>query len=86
MMYSTYSQTNLLAWINDKHGTNRESNSLLIDVVQILLINHVVQESDFTICIRDDRKSNICLGDLVDVFDPAAVAIEIIGALQVIGL
>lgn len=38
----SYRQTNLAIRVDDEDGANRECDALLIDVVQILLVNHIV--------------------------------------------
>lgn len=49
-----HSQTDLLAGINNEDGADGERDTLLVNVVQVLLINHVVEESHLTIGISDD--------------------------------
>jgi hypothetical protein len=40
-----------------------------------LLIHHVVEESDFSVCISDDGELEVRVGDFVDVFDPGVVRV-----------
>lgn len=66
-------KSDLLAWIDDEDRANGESDSLLVDVVQVLLVDHVVEESHFSVSIGNDWKLKVGLGKLVDVLDPVLV-------------
>jgi hypothetical protein len=68
-------QPNLLGRINYKHGADRKRNALLVNIRQVLLIHHVVEESDFSVCISDDGELEVRVGDFVDVFDPGVVRV-----------
>lgn len=83
-MFETYHrQTNFAVGIDDEHGTDGESDALLVDVVQVLLVDHIVLECDLPVGIRNYWKLDLRLGNLVDVFDPASMTVQIIGTLEV---
>ena len=70
-------QADLLARINDEHRANGESNALLVDIVEVLLVDHVVRKSDFAVRVGDDGELQLRLRELVDVGDPAVVRVEV---------
>jgi hypothetical protein len=49
-----HGQADLLLGVDDKDGTDREGNALLGCVIQILLVDHVVQEGNLSVVIGDD--------------------------------
>jgi hypothetical protein len=49
-----HGQADLLLGVDDKDGTDREGNALLGCVVQILLVDHVVQEGNLSVVVGDD--------------------------------
>lgn len=77
-----HGQTDLLARVDDEDRANGESNALLVDVVQILLVDHVIQEGDLAVRIGDNGELHIGRGDFIDVFDPFVVRANVIGALE----
>lgn len=76
-----HGQTDLLAWVDDEDRADGERNALLVDVVQILLVDHVVQKCNLAVGIGDNGELDIGGGDFVDVFDPLAVGADVVGAL-----
>lgn len=82
-----HGQTDLLARVDDENGADGEGNTLLVNVVQVLLVDHVIQESDLAVSISDDGELQVGRGHFVDVLDPFAVGADIIGALvEIAGL
>jgi len=49
--------------------------------VEILLVDHVVQEGYLAVVVGDDGELEAGVCDLVDVLDPALVRSEVVGAL-----
>jgi len=47
-------QTDLLLGVDDKDGADREGNALLGCVVEILLVDHVIQEGNLSVVVGDD--------------------------------
>lgn len=80
-----HGKSDLLAGVNDEHGPNGEGDALLVDVIQILLVNHVVQEGNLAVGVGDDGKLHVGGGDFVDILDPFAVGTDVIGALSILG-
>lgn len=76
-----HSQTDLLGGVDDENGTDGERNALLGDVVKVPLVDHVIEESDFTVGIGDDGELNVGVADLVDVFHPLTVGVKFVGTL-----
>ena len=72
-------QSDLLRWVNDEDTADGECDALLVNVVQILLVHHVIEPCHFSISICDDWELEVCLRDVVDVFNPPVMAAQIIG-------
>lgn len=66
-----HDETNSLLWINDENTSNRESDSLLIDIGCILLVNHVIGICHLTVFVTNDREFQSASGYFVDVLDPS---------------
>lgn len=77
-----HGQADFLARINDENRTNGESDALLANVVQVLLVNHVVEESHLAIGVGNDGKLHVSRGNFIDILDPLAVRTNVIGALK----
>jgi len=75
-----HGKPDLFRWINDEHGSNGEGDSLFVDVVKILLVDHVIQERHLPIAIGNDGELQRGAGDLVDVGDPFFVTAQVVGA------
>ena len=75
-----HGQSNFLIRINDEHGADGEGDALLIDIGQVLCVDHIIQPRHFPIGISDDGKLQVGAGDVVDIFDPLLVRRQIIGA------
>lgn len=67
-------QTDRLLRVDDEHGSDGERDALLVDVGEVLLVEHVVQASDLTSRISDDRELEVDAAQLVDVGDPLVAA------------
>jgi hypothetical protein len=74
-------RTSALLRVDDKDGADCESDALLCCVVKILLVDHVVQEGNFSVVVGNDGERKVGVCDLVDVLDPALVRAKIVGAL-----
>lgn len=72
-------QPNRLLGINDKNTAYRKRNALLIHIRHILMIQHIIQIRHLALLVPDDRKAQLGVADLVDVFDPAAVGVDGVG-------
>lgn len=81
-----HDQADLLGGVDDEHGADGEGNSLAVDVGQVLLVNHLVEEGDFAVGIGDDREFELSRGDFVDVLDPLLVGIKRVGTLETAAL
>lgn len=77
-----HGESDLLAGVNNEDRADGESDSLLVNVVQILLVDHVVLEGDLPVRIGDNRELKVGLGKLVDVLDPVLVGAKVVGALK----
>lgn len=67
---------NDLLRVDNKHGSNGESNPLLIDIRRILVIDHIIGQRDLAVLVADDGEAQLAAGNLVDVFDPGIVAAD----------
>lgn len=72
-------QSDLLRRVNDKHGTDSELNTLVVDVSSVLVVDHVVSVGNFTLWVGDDRERQFGAGDFVNVLDPRLVGFSAIG-------
>ena len=77
-------ESDLLGGVDDEDGADSEGNSLLLDVVKVILRDHVVEESDLAVGVGDDGELDGCILRLIDVVDPLVVRAEVVGALTVI--
>lgn len=76
-----HGQTDLLGGVDNENGTDGEGNALLGNVVKVPLVDHVIEESDFTVGIGDDGELDVGVADLVDIFHPFAVGVKLVGTL-----
>lgn len=72
-------ETDGLLWVDDEDGTDGESNTLGVDVGGILVINHVVGESNLALLVSDNWEGEVGVVDLVDILDPATVGLDSVG-------
>ena len=75
-------EPDLLGRVDNEDGADGKRDALRSDVVQVVLRNHIVQESDFAIGVGDDGKFDGGVLCLVDVVYPLVVRAEVVGALQ----
>lgn len=75
-------QADLLGRVDDEHGADGEGDALAVHILQILSINHVVEEGDLALSICDNWELDLSRGDFVDVLDPLLVGIKGVGALE----
>ncbi len=68
-----------LLWVDNEYGADGEGNALLIDIRGILVIQHVVFESDLSLLVTNYWESKIASADLVNVLNPLSVAINSVG-------
>lgn len=78
-----HGQTDLGRGIDDEDAPDGEGDALLVDIVQVLLVDHVVQEGDFAVRVGDDGELDLGLRDVVDVLDPFFVGAEVVGGLEI---
>lgn len=74
-----HGQSDLLLRVDDEDGADGKNNVLAI---QITLVDHVVEESDFPVGIGNDGELEVGVGELVNVLDPLVVRTKIIGTLD----
>jgi hypothetical protein len=75
-------QPDLLGGVNDEHRADGERNALLLDVVEVVLSNHVVEEGNLAVSVGDDGELDSGVLCLVDIVDPLVVGAEVVGALE----
>lgn len=69
----------LLVGVNDEHGADGKGNALGVDIGSILVVNHVVSQGNLALLVANDGKFESGVRDLVDVLDPARVAVNGVG-------
>lgn len=72
-------KTDGLLWVNDEDRADGESNALGVDVGSILVVKHVVGESNLSLLVTNDWERKGATGDLVDILDPSTVGLDGIG-------
>lgn len=75
-----HDEADRLLGVDDKDRADGEGDALFVDVGQVLRVDHVVEERDFAVRVRDDRELETRLRDVVDVADPRVVARQVVGA------
>lgn len=78
-----HGEADLAGGVDDEDGADGEGDALGVDVVEVLRVEHVVQEGDAALGVGDDGEGEGGAGEGVDVVDPAGVGGEVIGALWV---
>jgi hypothetical protein len=58
---------------------DRERDALGVDVGGVLMVDHVVGKCDLPLLVADDWELQVAARDLVDVLDPAIVAVNGVG-------
>jgi len=72
-------ETDGLLGVDDEYGANGESDSLRVDVGGILVVNHIVGQSDLPFFITNDWEGEVAAGDLIDILDPSSVGLNGVG-------
>lgn len=54
-----HGEANLLAGVDDEDRPDGEGDALLVNVIQVLLVNHVIQEGDFAVGIGDNGELHV---------------------------
>lgn len=68
-----------LLGVDDEDGADGEGNALGVDVGGVLVVDHVVKVGDLAVLVADDGEADVRAGDLLDVADPALVALGRVG-------
>ena len=74
-----HDQSDGLLGIDNEDGADGEGDALLVDIRRILLVQHVIEQSDLPLLVADDGKLQVAATDLVDILDPTAVAFNGVG-------
>lgn len=81
-----HDQTDLLGGVNDEDGADGQSQALGVNVGGVLVVNHVIGVGDLALGVGDDGELQLGAGGLVaildhlvDILDPAVVALGIVG-------
>jgi len=72
-------ETDGLLWVDDEDRADGESNALLVDVGDVLVVKHVVEVCYLALLVSNDWESELGAGDLIDILDPSSVAINGVG-------
>ena len=67
-----------LLGVDHVNRANSEGDSLLVEVGEVLLVEHVVQVGNLARGVGDDGELEVDVAELVDVLDPVAVALELV--------
>ena len=68
-----------LLGVDDEDRADGESNALGVNVGGILVVNHIVGKSNLALLVANDRELQLGAGDLIDVLDPALMAVDGVG-------
>lgn len=52
-------EADFLVWVDDEHGPDGEGDALLVYVIQVLLVDHVIQEGNFAVSVGDDGELHV---------------------------
>jgi hypothetical protein len=78
-----HSQPDLLGGVDDEDRSNRKCDAAVLGkIVEVVLRNHVVQESNVAVGIGYDGEGDVGVSHFVDVFNPAVVRGQIVCALR----
>lgn len=64
-------QTDGLLRVDDENATNGKGNAFLVDVGDILVVEHVIGVCDFALLVANDGEPQSAARDLVNVLDPS---------------
>ena len=62
--------------VNDENRADCESNALGVHVGSILVVEHVIEQSDLSLLISNDGETQVTSADLIDVLDPSTMALN----------
>jgi hypothetical protein len=68
-----------LLGVDDEDRADGESNALGVDVGGVLVVKHVVLESDLAFLVANDGELEAGARDLVNVLDPTTMAVDSVG-------
>lgn len=68
--------TDDLLGVDDENGSNCERNALLVDIGRILIIQHVVLQSNLPLLVTDDGELEVAAADLVDIINPFPMTVD----------
>jgi len=71
--------TDGLLRVDDEDGADGESNTLGVNVGDVLVVEHVVGVSDLALLVADDGELQLAATDLINVLDPASMALDGVG-------
>lgn len=66
--------------VDDEDGTDGKGESLLVDIGSVLVVKHAVLGSDLALLVADDGVLDGSVSDLINVFDPTVVRVDVVGA------
>lgn len=72
-------QTDGLLGVNDEDRADGERNALGVDVGGVLVVNHVVGKRNLALLVTNDGELQLRAGDLINVLDPALMAVDGVG-------
>ena len=73
-------QADGLLRVDNKHAPDGKRDALLVHVRHILMIQHIIQIRHLPLLVADNGETETGAGDFVNVFDPAGVRIDGVGA------
>ena len=72
-------ETDGLLGVDDEDRADGERNALGVDVGGVLVVDHVVGKRNLALLVADDGELQLGAGDLIDVLDPALMAVDGVG-------
>nr|POE53603.1 serine--trna ligase, mitochondrial [Quercus suber] len=75
-----HGQADLARGVDDEDAADGEGDALVVDVGEVLRVDHVVEEGDLAVRVGDDGEREARARQLVDVLDPARVRAQVVGA------
>lgn len=67
---------NDLLRVDEEYSSDSQCHALCVDVGGILVVDHVVEVSDFARLVGNDGESQIATRDLVDILDPFLMRVQ----------
>jgi hypothetical protein len=65
--------------VDEEYSSDSQCHALCVDVGGILVVDHVVEVSDFARFVGNDGESQIAARDVVDILDPFLMRVQSIG-------